>query len=187
MTARWRDVGEPAARRGASLPDVRALAGLCEAELSRLHERGDPAPWAAAAEMWAGLHRPYRAAYSRWRLAETQLAAKAPKAAAVALHQAWRVAADLGADPLRRELELLAQRGRIDLDDVPTARGETRTPTPADRLGLTSREREVLGHLLEGRTNRQIARALFITEKTASVHVPEASLRRRILSRLLHV
>jgi DNA-binding NarL/FixJ family response regulator len=36
---------------------------------------------------------------------------------------------------------------------------------------LTPREQEVLGYLMEGRTNRQIARALFITEKTASVHV----------------
>jgi DNA-binding NarL/FixJ family response regulator len=39
------------------------------------------------------------------------------------------------------------------------------------RLGLTPREQEVLRHLVEGRTNRQIARALFISEKTASVHV----------------
>ena len=29
----------------------------------------------------------------------------------------------------------------------------------------------MLRHLVEGRTNRQIARSLFISEKTASVHV----------------
>jgi DNA-binding NarL/FixJ family response regulator len=36
---------------------------------------------------------------------------------------------------------------------------------------VTPREAEVLGHLANGRTNRQIAEALFISEKTASVHV----------------
>jgi DNA-binding NarL/FixJ family response regulator len=36
---------------------------------------------------------------------------------------------------------------------------------------LTPREREVLGLIADGRTNRQIAETLFITQKTASVHV----------------
>jgi DNA-binding NarL/FixJ family response regulator len=36
---------------------------------------------------------------------------------------------------------------------------------------LTARERAVLAELAEGRTNRQIARRLFIAEKTVSVHV----------------
>jgi DNA-binding NarL/FixJ family response regulator len=36
---------------------------------------------------------------------------------------------------------------------------------------LTSREREVLARLAAGRTNRQIAAELFISESTAGVHV----------------
>jgi DNA-binding NarL/FixJ family response regulator len=36
---------------------------------------------------------------------------------------------------------------------------------------LTTREREVLGLLADGRTNREIASELFISPKTASVHV----------------
>jgi DNA-binding CsgD family transcriptional regulator len=36
---------------------------------------------------------------------------------------------------------------------------------------LTPRERDVLALLAEGRTNRQIGGTLFISEKTASVHV----------------
>jgi DNA-binding NarL/FixJ family response regulator len=36
---------------------------------------------------------------------------------------------------------------------------------------LTPREREVLALVADGRTNRQIAQELFITDKTASVHV----------------
>jgi DNA-binding CsgD family transcriptional regulator len=41
----------------------------------------------------------------------------------------------------------------------------------AARLGLTPREREVLALVALGRTNRQIAEELFITENTAGVHV----------------
>lgn len=42
---------------------------------------------------------------------------------------------------------------------------------PGDELGLTPREREVLDHLALGHTNRQIAEDLFISIKTAGVHV----------------
>lgn len=42
---------------------------------------------------------------------------------------------------------------------------------PAARFGLTRREREVLELLAAGHTNRQIAEGLYISEKTASVHV----------------
>jgi DNA-binding CsgD family transcriptional regulator len=38
-------------------------------------------------------------------------------------------------------------------------------------VGLTPREREVLALVAEGRTNRQVGEVLFISEKTASVHV----------------
>ena len=40
-----------------------------------------------------------------------------------------------------------------------------------ERLGLTPREAEVLSLIAEGQTNRQIGETLFVSEKTASVHV----------------
>ena len=43
--------------------------------------------------------------------------------------------------------------------------------TPGDPFGLTRRERDVLPLLVKGRTNRQIAEELFISENTAGVHV----------------
>ncbi|WTZ37118.1 response regulator transcription factor [Streptomyces sp. NBC_01396] len=46
-----------------------------------------------------------------------------------------------------------------------------RPADPAEALGLTSRERDVLRLVAAGRTNRQIAEELFISPKTASVHV----------------
>jgi DNA-binding CsgD family transcriptional regulator len=48
----------------------------------------------------------------------------------------------------------------------------------AASLGLTRREVEVLALVAEGRTNPQIGQALFITSKTASIHVS------RILAKL---
>ena len=49
---------------------------MCEAEASRLHRRPDPAAWAAAADAWTNLGRPYPVAYARWREAEARLAAR---------------------------------------------------------------------------------------------------------------
>ena len=85
----------------------------------------------------------------------------------------------LGAAPLRREIELLADRGRLGLEQpVDAAAVPEAPPSPAASLGLTHREAEVLALVATGRTNRQIGQALFITPKTASVHVS------RILAKL---
>jgi pimeloyl-ACP methyl ester carboxylesterase/DNA-binding CsgD family transcriptional regulator len=46
-----------------------------------------------------------------------------------------------------------------------------REPARADGLGLTRREHEVLRLVARGLTNRQIAAALFISAKTAGMHV----------------
>ncbi len=48
----------------------------------------------------------------------------------------------------------------------------------SDPLGLTPREHQVLLLVAEGRTNREIGAELFMSEKTASVHVS------RILAKL---
>ncbi len=44
-------------------------------------------------------------------------------------------------------------------------------PPPGDTFGLSRREREVLIHLAQGRTNREIGERLFISQKTVGVHV----------------
>ena len=50
--------------------------------------------------------------------------------------------------------------------------GDADTPAPEpDRLGLTAREFEVLRLVAAGRSHREIAGELFISAKTASVHV----------------
>ena len=73
-------------------------------------------------------------------------------------------AARLRAEPLLAAVAGLAGRARIDLG--------TETDGGDDLgVGLTAREQEVLGLLTGGLTNREIGEALFISDKTASVHV----------------
>ena len=183
-----RQRGEPliAALRATAAPEdpenawAPCLAAVAEAEWSRLEGRPDPLRWRRAAEGWERLeHRP-ASAYARFRQAEAMLAAGAPRASVqpvlLAAHQTTLV---LGARPLQREIELLARRGRLRLEQpVPAAAAPAGPPSPAASLGLTRREAEVLVLVAAGRTNRQIGAELFISEKTASIHVS------RILAKL---
>jgi DNA-binding CsgD family transcriptional regulator len=168
LLARLDDLGP-----GAGVDTAVAHAATARAEFSRL---GTPAPnlWSAAAAAWEARPAPYQVAYARWREAEALLATGAARsAAAPPLRAAATTARALGAAGLLREAELLAARARIDLTEAPPP-----APADADPHGLTPREREILAHLAAGHTNRQIADALFISPRTAGVHVS------RILSKL---
>ena len=148
-----------------------AWMALCDAEHQRLV--GIPAPdaWRVSAEAWEAVGRPYPAAYARWRQAEALLAGRGDrKIAAAALIAAVETATRLGAEPLRSEAEALALRARLTLVNEPPPAAEV-PDDDAARLGLTAREREVLALVAAGRTNRQIGEELFISEKTAGVHV----------------
>jgi len=87
--------------------------------------------------------------------------ARAPRRAGE-VEAAHDTAVALGAVPLRDGIRRLARRARLPLDRAPAAPAET---------DLTAREQEVLELVAAGRSDRQIAEALYITEKTASVHV----------------
>jgi DNA-binding CsgD family transcriptional regulator len=162
-------VAAPAARGGICAPQPRAFALQCRAEESRLHG-SNPVLWEAAAEAWEEQKQPYHVAYCRWREAASLMTAPGERRRATELlGHAWRTSKDIGAVPLQTSIERLAQRARISLiaDDTYTANG---SPVASD-LGLTAREVEVLGQLAAGRTDAQIAEQLFISKKTASVHV----------------
>jgi DNA-binding NarL/FixJ family response regulator len=129
------------------------------------------AAWAAAVVAWERLGRPYRVAYASFRQAEALMAGDGDRdAAAQALRRAAAITARLGARPLHAEVKALAQRARLRLDPDATPPA-TAPATPTEHLGLTPREVEVLALVAAGRSNRQIAEALFISPKTASVHV----------------
>ncbi|MBO3746904.1 AAA family ATPase [Streptosporangiaceae bacterium NEAU-GS5] len=112
-----------------------------------------------AAERWAELGRPY--AQARTLTSAARIAAEAGDrdGAAERLRIARPLAVDLHAVPLVNDIDDLARRV-----------GADRQATAADSV-LTSRELEVLRLVAEGRSNREIAAELFISAKTASVHV----------------
>jgi len=113
--------------------------------------------------------RPYRVAYTCYRQAEALVAGDGDReAAATTLRQAAAITARLGARLLDTEVTALARRARLDLGHHAAAAAPG---TPAAHPRLTPREAEVLALVAAGRSNRQIAQALFISPKTASVHV----------------
>ncbi|MFI0222779.1 helix-turn-helix transcriptional regulator [Streptomyces lydicus] len=161
-----------------------------DAELRRAEGREAPDAWAAVVAAFEPLERPHELARSCYRWAESLLHSgepatagldgRTPREAAVLLLAQARTAADaMGARPLAEELAQLAQRARIPLPGLippqpaaPDAGAADAGDAPsAAALGLTPRERDVLRLVAEGRSNRQIADALFISPKTASVHV----------------
>ncbi|WP_392542018.1 AAA family ATPase [Oryzobacter telluris] len=141
-------------------PSLEGRAWLARAEAEWLRAR-----WAAGADVahaelvtaWRDVValfeervEPYELARSRWRLAEV-LAAAGEREATTVVDLARAAAAALGARPLVAALDHVVAR--------------------PSSTGLTAREAEVLALLAEGRSNGEIGRALFISTKTASVHV----------------
>ena len=152
------------------LSQAEAWLAQCMAEVARLEGDDDPAAWARCASSFGAIPMAYPRAYALWRRAGATLAVSRDRASAAHdLREARAVAEELGAQPLLEEIDALARRAAIDLEDVD--RPTTPTPAPADAVGLTPREREILALIADGRSNRQIAEALFITEGTAGTHV----------------
>ncbi|MFJ4204596.1 AAA family ATPase [Streptomyces sviceus] len=143
------------------------------AELLRAESADTPDHWCEAVTAFEPLERPYDLARVRHRLAQALLSAPSgaeqPERdrATELLRLAQAAAEHLGARPLADAVTLLAQRARLALTAVPALDRSD----PVRSLGLTGRERDVLRLVTLGRTNRQIAEELFISPKTASVHV----------------
>jgi DNA-binding CsgD family transcriptional regulator/tetratricopeptide (TPR) repeat protein len=150
-----------------------ACAATWRAETARLRDAAGAGDWEIAANAWGDLHMPHRVAYCRWRQSEAVLATPGNRSRArQVLLAADRLAE--GHEPLKEVIRSTAARARITLDDV------TSTDTRAARLPakpepvaerLTSRERAVLQLLAQGKTNSEIGKELYISPKTASVHV----------------
>jgi DNA-binding CsgD family transcriptional regulator len=139
------------------------------AELARSRADSPIAAYETAAAEWDRLSRPHLAAYCRWRQAQALLADRTTARADVAavLRLAGRQARQHA--PLAAAIDALARRARLDLHDRTTP--TTSAPAAAPPFGLTERELAVLRLVAEGQTNSQIGATLFITRKTASVHV----------------
>jgi len=161
-------------------PSVQAAFAMIAAEATRLAGASDAVAWQAAAAAWDAVPMPYPASRARFRASEAILLVRGPRdAAADLLRSAHAGAVALGASGLQGEIEAVASRARVDLGggaaqviDEPTKPAATEAQRgPAEILGLSAREWEVLELVAAGRSNGEIAEALFISPKTASVHV----------------
>jgi DNA-binding CsgD family transcriptional regulator len=156
-----------AGQHGPTQPEVAAFGAQAAAEHARKQRSDDRGTWRLVAEAWSGAGQPYREAYARLREAEAAARAGRKEQAARALTACESIAADLRAEPLRALAADLARRARIIGQPKPAA------PTSAaqQRYDLTAREIDVLKLLILGDSNRQIARTLYISERTVAVHV----------------
>jgi DNA-binding CsgD family transcriptional regulator/tetratricopeptide (TPR) repeat protein len=164
-----------AAQEGGPVERARLAQG--RAELARARGRSAHKEWAKAASAWEAVRRPYPVALARWREAEAHVAAGERTAAGVASGEALARAQALGSRWLADEVQALAERARLELGSEASPAAVVSDPA-RNPFDLTPRERQVLSLVAEGATNRQIGAALFMAEKTASVHVS------RILAKL---
>ena len=166
---------EAAIAADATLPadaGPRLVLDFAAAEGARLEGRDDVGTWGSMAERFERVGDRPRMLLARQREVETILRDRGDReAAAAGIRSILSLAGYMGADRLRDRAVALARAARLKLEEAEPAVGSP-TPSPAsDPWGLSTREREVLAMLVDGRTNRQIGEALFISDKTASVHV----------------
>jgi DNA-binding CsgD family transcriptional regulator len=142
--------------------DGRGWLARAEAELRRAADNNDPDNWRTVIETFGPAYV-YETARGRWRLAEALAEAGDRDEGQHQWQLAVATADELGATRLRAALADLGRRARL---------GTGSRAVPGSPLSiLTNRELEVLRSLAAGRTNREIAAELFISDKTVSVHV----------------
>ncbi|MET7330768.1 AAA family ATPase [Nonomuraea sp. NPDC005650] len=132
-------------------PDGIATTGRVQQAYRATFEAECGGPWEAAVARWRAVGQPYALAQALVRAAEQD-----PANAREPLREAAATAAGLGARALRRQVARTAATLRISLTAEPV---------------LSPRELEVLRLVAEGLSNRQIAGRLFISARTAGVHV----------------
>ena len=168
-----------AAQLPVSTASSRAYCALALAEAGRVD--GDPSGWPPAVEAARAEGDPYLLGYALLRGAGQALEAGERDSAAMMLEESALLSAEIGAEPLLVEAQMLARRARVRLPE-----GSTATPAAerdVDSYGLTGRELEVLQLVAAGRSNPQIAAELFISPKTASVHVSNIISKLNVTSR----
>ncbi|HQZ35013.1 MAG TPA: AAA family ATPase [Ilumatobacteraceae bacterium] len=147
--------------------DTAAHLAYAAASLTRL-ARSDADAWNEAVTRWSELGDRWATAGALVREAEAAAMAGAADRAASALRRAHAIASELGAIALLPEIDAVSSRTRLSIE-APTH--VVVDDVSAVRLGLTPREAEVLALVAAGRTNRQIGEQLYVSDKTASVHV----------------
>ena len=148
-----------------------ALAALAHAIAEAALLEGDTATAAEQLTRAMELHRdldlPFERAQVQLRAGVALAAAGEHELAVERLCDAYRTARKLGARPLAA-----AAANRVAaLGESVAARLGVRAEADADGSGLSRREREVVRLVAVGRTNREIARDLFLSPRTVDMHV----------------
>jgi len=159
----------PARPKAVLGPEGRGWLARADAEYHRAAGHNTPEAWEAMLSGF-GPHYVYETARGRWRLAEALIEAGRTEQARPIWRAAAATATELGAAPLSAALDALARRARLDPGPVAVGRAAD-AGTGYLTEALTDRERDVLRLLSRGQSNRQIGAELFISPKTASVHV----------------
>jgi DNA-binding CsgD family transcriptional regulator/tetratricopeptide (TPR) repeat protein len=161
------------------------------AEASLVAGQDDPRLWAAAVDAWSGASVPWWTSWCQVREAEALVAERGARAeASDLLDVATRTAARLGARPVLDLAADLARRAGLRVVDAPAIPRPRPSPESTPNEGdarwavLTPREHEIVLMLAGGKSNRDIARSLFISEKTVSVHVSNVLAKWQVRSRL---
>nr|WP_042183139.1 helix-turn-helix transcriptional regulator [Kibdelosporangium sp. MJ126-NF4]CTQ95581.1 LuxR-family transcriptional regulator [Kibdelosporangium sp. MJ126-NF4] len=145
-------------------PEVLVFQARLDAEQSRLRGEHDRSLWEEA--VGPSVQIEYHRAVARWRWATLLLTDGDRDSATEQLSLAYEVADRLGARPLREAVVELARRSRISLPGL--------LPIAEPSSDLTPRELAVLQLVASGMTNRQVGEQLYISQKTASVHLSRA-------------
>jgi DNA-binding NarL/FixJ family response regulator len=179
-TTFFAESGDAAGARAcaAALAQIAADVGQDEAMSALSHALGETAlidgsaeqavdQFAQALVRLQAYDAPFERAESQ-RRAAAALAAAGRRAEAVEhLVAAYRTARRLGAKPLANQLTAALSA----LGERPERRLGKRTAAQIENGGLTRREVEIVRMVATGRTNREIARELFLSPRTVEMHV----------------
>ena len=151
----------------ARLEETLAWSAQAAAELARAESDSNSAEsWRAVGDRWHRVGFAAHESYARLRETEAWLSRGRRDEATAAFEAGRELASSVGAGAALAALGMVADRARLRVRTV------VEDPRASARpFGLTVRELEVLRLLVQGMTNRQIATELFISEKTAGVHV----------------
>jgi DNA-binding CsgD family transcriptional regulator len=163
---------------------------LVAAQHARLMHTDEVTAWSEAVGACRAMNEPHPLAYALLLQAEALSAEGDRGAASESAREALRLAQGMGAAPLVEEIETLIRRARLQVEEdagvagvAGVAEEDGVTRELAER-GITARESEVLSLIVDGCSNGQIAERLFITRKTASVHVSNILAKLGVATRL---
>jgi DNA-binding CsgD family transcriptional regulator len=160
LTARLRSLAD---EMPTDLEWLRPFQLLALGEHGRIVGDASTEPWVTAAAVIGTDGDPYLRSYALLRLAQAELVAGNRPAAVDAVTESAELAERLNAGPMLDQALDLIKRARLGRDTIGT--------DPLEAMGITSREAEVLRLVAGGRSNGQIGEELYISPKTASVHV----------------